>query len=46
MMRSMSRVTATSTIGPVIAAKRPSAAPMTNETAITEKPMNSDTRAP
>ncbi len=37
---------ATSTIGPAIAAASPSATPMTNETHITERPMNSDTRAP
>src|SRR5271156_6244648 len=46
MMRSMSRVMATSAIGPVIAAARPSATPTMNETHITERPMNSDTRAP
>ena len=46
MMRSMSRVTTTSTTGPVIAASRPSTAPITNDTHITEKPMNSETRAP
>ena len=37
---------ATSTIGPVMAAARPSVTPMMNDTHITERPMNSDTRAP
>ena len=46
MIKSISRVMATSTIGPVIAAVRPSATPMTNDTHMTDKPMNSDTRAP
>src|ERR1700689_842628 len=46
MIRSMSRVMATSAIGPVIAAARPSATPTMNDTHITERPMNSDTRAP
>ena len=46
MIRSMSRVMATSTTGPAIAAASPSATPTTNETHITERPMNSDTRAP
>src|ERR1700689_3064411 len=46
MIRSMSRVIATSAIGPVIAAARPSATPTMNDTHITERPMNSDTRAP
>ena len=46
MIKSISRVMATSTTGPVMAAMRPSVTPMTNETHITERPMNSDTRAP
>ncbi len=46
MIKSMSRVMATSKIGPAIAAVRPSATPMTNDTHITERPMNSDTRDP
>ena len=46
MIKSMSRVMATSTIGPVIAAASPSATPTMNDTHITERPMNSDTRAP
>src|SRR3984957_7950978 len=46
MIRSISRVIATSAIGPVIAAARPSATPIMKDTHITERPMNSDTRAP
>src|ERR1700722_14924588 len=46
MIRSMNRVIATSAIGPVIAAARPSATPIMKDTHITERPMNSDTRAP
>src|SRR5580704_6646043 len=46
MIKSMSRVMATSKTGPAIAATSPSATPTTNETHITERPMNSDTRAP
>ena len=46
MIRSMSRVIATSKTGPAIAAASPSATPTTNDTHITERPMNSDTRAP
>src|SRR6202035_5871160 len=46
MIKSMSRVMATSRTGPVIAAASPSATPTTNDTHITERPMNSDTRAP
>ncbi len=46
MIKSMSRVMATSTIGLVIAAASPSVTPTMNETHITERPMNSDTRAP
>src|ERR1700679_2700897 len=46
MIRSISRVMATSAIGPVIAAASPSATPTMNDTHITDRPMNSDTRAP
>src|SRR3984957_5442213 len=46
MIKSMSRVMATSKTGPAIAATRPSATPTTNDMHITERPMNSDTRAP
>src|SRR6185312_8857289 len=46
MIKSMSRVMATSATGPAIAAMRPSATPATNDTPITETPMKSDTRAP
>src|SRR5580704_14282803 len=46
MIKSMSRVMATSKTGPAIAATSPSATPTMNDTHITERPMNSDTRAP
>src|SRR6185312_4686646 len=46
MIKSMSRVMATSATGPAIAAMRPSATPAANDTPITETPMKSDTRAP
>src|SRR3984957_6603002 len=46
MIRSMNRVTATSKTGPAIAATSPSATPTMKDTHITERPMNSDTRAP
>src|ERR1700735_661844 len=46
MIRSISRVIATSAMGPVIATARPSATPIMKDTHITERPMNSDTRAP
>src|SRR6202044_1023793 len=46
MIKSMSRVMATSKTGPAIAAASPSATPTTNDQHITERPMNSDTRAP
>src|SRR6204780_3630406 len=46
MIRSMSRVMATSRIGPVIAAASPSATPTTNDRHTTERPINRDTRAP
>src|ERR1700733_7775376 len=46
MIRSMKRVMATSTIGLVIAAASPSATPIMKDTHITERPMNSETRAP
>src|SRR5271168_691574 len=46
MIKSMSRVMATSKTGPAIAATSPSATPTMKDTHITERPMNSDTRAP
>src|SRR6202042_3055883 len=46
MIRSMNRVMATSKTGPAIAATSPSATPTMKDTHITERPMNSDTRAP
>src|ERR1700722_9950361 len=46
MIRSMSRVMATSKTGPAIAATSPSVTPTMKDTHITERPMNSDTRAP
>src|ERR1700733_14652714 len=46
MIKSMSRVMATSKTGPVMAAASPSATPTMNDTHITERPMNSATRAP
>src|SRR5580704_6859053 len=46
MIKSMRRVMTTSRIGPPIAAASPSATPTMNDTHITERPMNSDTRAP
>src|ERR1700722_18432496 len=46
MIRSINRVMATSATEPVIAAASPSVTPAMNETHITERPMNSDTRAP
>ena len=45
MMTSIRRVMATSR-RPLKAAARPSTTPMPNDTAMTAKPMNSDTRAP
>ena len=46
MIRSITRVMETSTTGPGHRGEKPSMAPMTKETLITAKPMNSDTRAP
>ena len=46
MIRSMTRVMTTSTSDPAEAAERPSTTPTTNDTLITDRPMNSDTRAP
>src|ERR1700722_15594705 len=46
MIKSMSRVMATSKTGPAIAATRPSATPTTNETHITARPKNSDPPPP
>src|SRR6202046_974645 len=46
MIKSMRRVMTTSRIGPPIAAASPSATPTMKDTHITERPMNSDTRAP
>ena len=46
MIRSMTRVITTSTSDPTEAASRPRTTPTTNDTLITDRPMNSDTRAP
>ena len=46
MIKSISLVIVTSATGPAIAAASPSATPATNDTPMTERPMNSDTRAP
>ena len=46
MIRSMTRMMITSTMPPKKAAARPSATPTTIDTTITERPMNSEMRAP
>jgi len=46
MIKSMTRVITTSTSDPTAAERRPSTTPTTNDTLITARPMNSDTRAP
>ncbi len=46
MIRSITRMIATSTTPPTKAATSPSTTPTATETTITERPMNSETRAP